>query len=161
MQATTSNYQIVAYFPQWTADNNFFAKELVSNGSVNKITVINYAFGNIGDGKCIMTTQAGVMDAFSDYQRAFSTEESVDGIADTADQPLRGNFNQLKKLKALNPNLKIVISLGGWTWSKGFSDAALTSESRTAVVQSCIDIYIKGNLPVVDQAGGEGSGRRL
>ena len=37
-----------------------------------------------------------------------------------------GNFNQLKKLKAKYPNLKILVSIGGWTYSKYFSDAAAT-----------------------------------
>ena len=31
------------------------------------------------------------------------------------DQPLRGNFDQLRKLKDMHPDLKIVWSFGGWT----------------------------------------------
>jgi len=57
---------------------------------------------------------------------------------------LRGSFNQLKKLKAKHPGLKILISVGGWTWSDKFSDAALTADSRRTLVKSCIDMYIKG-----------------
>jgi chitinase len=38
-------------------------------------------------------------------------------------------------------------SLGGWTFSKYFSDAALTAASREHFVSSCIDLFIKGNLP--------------
>jgi chitinase len=33
-------------------------------------------------------------------------------------RPLSGNFLQLKLLKAAHPNLKVFISLGGWSWSK-------------------------------------------
>ncbi|MDG4861638.1 glycosyl hydrolase family 18 protein, partial [Streptomyces sp. T-3] len=44
--------------------------------------------------------------------------------ADTWDQPLRGNFNQLRKLKKLHPDLKVLWSFGGWTWSGGFTEAA-------------------------------------
>lgn len=36
---------------------------------------------------------------FADYEKAFKENESIDGIADTFEQNLRGNFNQLKKLK--------------------------------------------------------------
>ena len=39
-------------------------------------------------------------------------------------QPLNGNFDQLRKLKAAHPGLKVLISLGGWSWSTYFSDAA-------------------------------------
>ncbi len=47
----------------------------------------------------------------------------------------------------------MLISLGGWTWSRGFSSAA-RAENRQAFVASCIDAYIRGNLPVTDGAGG-------
>lgn len=157
-QPPAGNNTVVAYFTQWGIyQRNYHVKNIVTSGSAGKINVINYAFGNIVNGRCIMTTQAGVMDAYADYQRSYNATESMDGVADVWNQPLRGNFNQLKKLKALYPGLKVVISLGGWTWSKGFSDAALTPESRATVVQSCIDMYIKGNLPVADNAGGSGA----
>jgi chitinase len=58
------------------------------------------------------------------------------------------------------PHLKVQMSLGGWTWSKYFSDAALTPASRQAFVASCIDLFIKGNLPIIGTSphGGPGSG---
>ena len=39
------------------------------------------------------------------------------------------------------------MSLGGWTWSKYFSDIAQTAASRQAFVSSCVDLWVKGNLP--------------
>jgi chitinase len=50
------------------------------------------------------------------------------------------------------------MSLGGWTQSKYFSDAALTDQSRRTLVASCIDLFIKGNLPQLadDPSGGPG-----
>jgi chitinase len=55
--------------------------------------------------------------------------------------------------------LKVLLSIGGWTWSKYFSDAALTDRSRRAFVASCIDLFIKGNLPQLDgdPSGGPGA----
>ncbi|MGN9911639.1 hypothetical protein ACTMTJ_29275 [Phytohabitans sp. LJ34] len=38
----------------------------------------------------------------------------------------------------------MLISIGGWTYSKFFSDAAATPASREKLVRSCVDIYIKG-----------------
>ena len=78
-------------------------------------------------------------------------------MGDVWSQPLKGNFNQLKKLKARHPQLKVFISLGGWTWSKNFSRFSMTAASRQTLVASCIDLYIKGNLPVADGAGGPGA----
>ncbi|MGW2396620.1 glycoside hydrolase family 18 protein [Kitasatospora sp. NPDC001664] len=152
--------QRVGYFTQWGVYSGFSFKNVQTSGQAGKLTVVNYAFGNVSaEGKCFEANEAGVGDAWADYQRPVGAEESVDGVADADAQPLKGSFNQLRKLKAKNPQLKAVISLGGWTWSKYFSDAALTDASRKAFVSSCLDLYVRGNLPQLGSAeGGPGSG---
>lgn len=130
------------------------------------MTFINYAFGNIyvknGGYECgiVNKAESGAGDggdAWADFGMGYSTSDSVDGKADTWDQPLAGNFNQLKKLKVKFPKLRTFISLGGWTWSKYFSAASATDALRKQLVKSCIDLYIKGNLPVIDGRGGNGT----
>ncbi|HZB48550.1 MAG TPA: glycoside hydrolase family 18 chitinase [Mycobacteriales bacterium] len=154
-------YKKIGYFAQWGIYGRAFTVKSVDTlGMASKLTHINYAFGNVSqDGRCFMVNQLGQGDAYADYQRSFDAASSVDGVADTWDQRLKGNFNQLKELKAKHPNLKVLISLGGWTWSKYFSNAALTAASRQAFVASCIDLYLKGNLPQLggDPAGGPGA----
>ncbi|MGH8880185.1 MAG: glycoside hydrolase family 18 protein, partial [Stackebrandtia sp.] len=148
----------VGYFTQWGIyDRGYLVKDMVDSGQIDNLTHINYAFGNVNEqGRCFQANQAGVGDAWADYQRRFTAAESVDGVGDTYDQPLAGNFNQLKKLKAAHPDVKVLMSLGGWTWSKYFSNAALP-ENREAFVSSCIDMFIKGNLPVIGEPqGGDG-----
>jgi len=144
---TLSPKKIVGYFIRWGVYGRaFYAKNLDKNGMAAKLTHLNYAFGNVVNGKCgILASPLG--DPWADYQMGFDATKSVDGVADTWDQPLKGNFNQLRKLKAKYPNLKVLISLGGWTWSGGFSDAVSTPEKRQAFAQSCIDLYIRGNVP--------------
>ncbi|GAA1232677.1 hypothetical protein GCM10009665_23610 [Kitasatospora nipponensis] len=152
--------QRVGYFTQWGIYSGFSAKKVQTSGQASKLTVLNYAFGNVSaDGTCFEANAAGVGDAWADYQRPVAADESVDGVADTAAQPLKGNFNQLRKLKAANPQLKAVVSLGGWSWSKYFSDAAATDASRQKFVASCLDLYLRGNLPQIGSPeGGAGSG---
>jgi chitinase len=154
-------YKKVGYFAQWGVyARNFLVRNLQTSGAAAKLTHINYAFGNVNEqGLCFQANAAGVGDAWADYQRRYTAAESVDGVADVYNQPLAGNLNQLKKLKAANPNLKVMISLGGWTWSRYFSNAALTAASRQAFAASCIDMWIKGNLPVFggEPQGGPGS----
>ncbi|WP_026122519.1 glycoside hydrolase family 18 chitinase [Nocardiopsis halotolerans] len=149
----------VAYFTQWGIySRGYLVNDLVTSGTAEKLTHINYSFGNINaNGECFMANQLGEGDAWADYGRSFTAAESVDGVGDTWDQDLRGNFNQLLELKEMYPHLKVNISLGGWTWSEHFSDAALTAESRERMVSSCIDQFLRGNLPVFDGAGGPGS----
>ncbi|MFJ9447490.1 glycosyl hydrolase family 18 protein [Kitasatospora sp. NPDC101235] len=165
-------YARVGYFVQWGIyGRQYFVKNLDTSGAAAKLDVVNYAFENIDPVN--LTCMAGVTkgttgnpedpdqgtgagDADADYGRAMSADQSVDGVADDGWGKLRGNFNQLKKLKAKYPNLKVVVSLGGWTYSKYFSDAAATDASRQKFVKSCIDTWIKGNLPVYNGAGGDG-----
>jgi chitinase len=170
ISATTSqgggggNKRVLGYFTQWGIyGRNYRVKNIDTSGSAAKLTHINYAFGNVRNNVCEVgltipsneSTGAGG-DAFADYSKAFSAAESVSGVADTWDQPLRGNWNQLKQLKAKYPNIKVLISLGGWTWSRGFASAA-RPENRVAFVTSCVNAYIRGNLPVTDGAGGTGA----
>lgn len=60
------------------------------------------------------------------------------------------NFRKLNELKKANPDLKILISVGGWTWSKHFSDATLTDELTQKFAKSSVDIVEKHNLDGVD-----------
>lgn len=60
------------------------------------------------------------------------------------------NFRRLNELKKINPDLKIMISVGGWTWSKHFSDATLTDELTQKFAKSSVDIVEKHNLDGVD-----------
>ncbi len=122
----------LGYFTEWGIyGRNYNVKNLVTSGSASKITHINYAFGNVTGGKC------AIGDSYADYDKAFTADQSVSGVADTWDQPLRGNFNQLRELKAKYPNIKVLWSFGGWTWSGGFGDAA---KNPAAFAQSCYDL---------------------
>ncbi|MCX4805791.1 glycoside hydrolase family 18 chitinase [Streptomyces sp. NBC_01214] len=122
----------LGYFTNWGVyGRNYHVKNLVTSGTAGKITHINYAFGNVQNGQCT------IGDAYADYDKAYTADQSVDGVADTWDQPLRGNFNQLRKLKKAHPNIKILWSFGGWTWSGGFPQAAA---NPTAFAQSCYNL---------------------
>ncbi|MCF2434157.1 glycosyl hydrolase family 18 protein [Streptomyces thinghirensis] len=121
----------LGYFTNWGVyGRNYHVKNLVTSGSAEKITHINYAFGNVQGGKCT------IGDAYADYDKAYTADQSVDGVADTWDQPLRG-FNQLRKLKAQYPHIKVLFSFGGWTWSGGFPDAV---KNPAAFAKSCHDL---------------------
>ncbi len=77
-----------------------------------KITHINYAFANVIDGTVKFDT-------------------SIDNTA-----MKKNDIFKLHALKKANPNLKVLVSVGGWTWSGNFSDAALTESSRRLFARS-------------------------
>ncbi len=122
----------LGYFAEWGVyGRNYHVKNLDTSGSAAKITHINYAFGNVQGGKCT------IGDSYADYDKAYTADQSVDGVADTWDQPLRGSFNQLRKLKAKYPHIKVLWSFGGWTWSGGFGQAA---QNPAAFADSCYSL---------------------
>jgi chitinase len=61
-----------------------------------------------------------------------------------------GNFADLARLKASNPHLKLLISVGGWTGSGRFSDAALTAESRRKFTESALDLFFRRSPGLFD-----------
>lgn len=169
-------YQKIAYFDQWGIYGNaYYPSTVATSGAASQLTTIIYDFENIDPTNltCFETIKASdstnesdpnagdnAGDAFADYQKSYTSDISVDGTADAWSQPIKGNFNQLRELKAKYPNLKILLSIGGWTYSKYFSDAAATTASRQKFVSSCITMFLKGNLPTGisgDASGGPAS----
>ncbi|MEU6017724.1 glycoside hydrolase family 18 protein [Streptomyces sp. NPDC047515] len=129
---TAAGDKVVGYFTNWGVyQRNYHVGNIETSGSADKLTHINYAFGNVTGGKC------AVGDSYADYEKAYTADQSVDGVSDTWDQDLRGNFNQLRKLKKLHPNLKVIWSFGGWTWSGGFGEAA---KNPAAFAESCYNL---------------------
>lgn len=86
-----------------------------------KLTHVNYAFANIRDG------------------------EVVEGFARDTE-----NLRALTGLRREHPDLRILVSVGGWTWSGGFSDAALTPRSRHRFVESAVRFVIDHDLDGFD-----------
>ena len=128
------NKKLIAYYPAWAT---YARNYQVSDIPDQKLTHINYAFANIAGGKCVLG------DSYADTDKAFA--------GDTWDQGAkRGNFNQLTKLKAANPGLKTMISIGGWTWSQNFSSAAATDASRQQFVSSCVSFMKQYGFDGID-----------
>jgi chitinase len=120
---------VVGYFTGWGVyARNYQVKEVDTSGAARRLTHLIYAFGGTTGGRCT------IADPNADFERPVAAADSVDGVADTTSQPVRGTINQLRKLKAKHPKLKILWSFGGWTGSAGFTDAA---KNPTAFAESC------------------------
>ncbi len=125
--------KILGYFAEWGIyQRNYQPKNLVTSGSAAKLTHINFAFGNVTNGQCVLG------DTNADYDKFYDAASSVDGTSDSWDTgSLRGIFHQFQELKRLYPNLKILYSFGGWTWSSGFGQAAA---NPAAFADSCYNL---------------------
>lgn len=132
---------VIGYYPAWAAERNVFVKDIPAQ----KLTHINYAFSNVSEsGECILGDPA------ADVERLYSAKESVDGLEDSKSASFHGNFNQLLALKQKYPHLRVLVSIGGWSWSGNFSKAAQEDASRQRFAASCIDLYLKQYPGVFD-----------
>jgi chitinase len=150
---------VTAYFADWDVyGRQYFVKDI----PVDKLNVIQYAFGKPTFDTATETPGCEVVDPWADYQMVYwGGENTVDGVADTylGQNGLYGNYNQLRKLKLQHPDVKIEISLGGWTKSTWFAEVSKTAARREAFVKACIDTFIRGNLPTggwPEDSGGVG-----
>jgi chitinase len=95
------------------------------------LTHVNYAFACIHEGRVVnfmVANYARLAEADSalaalGYAAACAKEDAGLGLA--------------RRLKATYPQLKVLISIGGWA-AEGFSDAALTTESRERFADSAL-----------------------
>ncbi len=87
----------------------------------SRLTHVNYAFANIAGGR--------VVQGFENDAR---------------------NLRALGGLRRRHPHLKVLVAIGGWTWSGGFSDAALTGASRRRFVESAVDFVRAHDLDGID-----------
>lgn len=79
-----------------------------------RLTHVNYAFANVDSTATVQ------------FERA----------SDPA------NIAQLNALRAANPDLQLLYSIGGWGWSDHFSDAALTDSSRQHFARTAVDLMV-------------------
>src|SRR5881394_2236309 len=103
-----SNGVRAAFFANW---DRYARGYFVNQIPADRLNVIDYAFaGPTAAGTCALS------DRWSDFQApTWSGDSSVDGVADDPSDPgqhLFGNFNQLVKLKAKHPDLRVVMSIG-------------------------------------------------
>ena len=59
------------------------------------------------------------------------------------------NWDCVKNFRVWNPDLKLVLSVGGWG-AGGFSNMAMTEEGRRAFAASCLEVVERNNLDGID-----------
>nr|WP_159433219.1 glycosyl hydrolase family 18 protein [Clostridium cavendishii] len=133
-EVDTNSKRIVTYFPEWGIYPGHNGYE-VSDIPWDKVTHVNYAFATIKDGK------VAIFDNFAATEKSFGEKW---------DSPYKGNYGQIKKFKQQHPNTKVLISVGGWSQSGGFHDAAATEQSRKVFADSAVEFIRTWGFDGVD-----------
>jgi chitinase len=130
------------YFEEWSIYYaGYNIANLQQNGVADKLSHLIYAFADV---TTTPTPACAIADTWADYQSPYLP--SVSGTAYAG--PLYGNFAAIQQLKALHPNLKVLMSIGGAsaTNTAAFVAAASTATGRAQLAASCIDLFVNGNI---------------
>ena len=116
--------RVIGYFAEWAVyDRDYHVWDIPASN----LTHINYAF-----------VDATAVEGCAIYDSWAALDK--DG----------GNYALLEDLKAANPGLKTLISVGGWSLSGEFSDIAATEAGRQAFAADCTDFVITHGFDGVD-----------
>lgn len=107
--------RIIGYFTSWRNGANGQPSYLVKDIPWGKITHINYAFAHVGSDYSVSVGNT------SDPDNPATGMEwpGVAGAETDPDYAYKGHFNQLSKYKESHPDVKTLISVGGWAETGG------------------------------------------
>lgn len=130
---------VVGYFPSWGVyERNYH----VTNLPADELTHVLYAFAQPVYNPTTDVASVVSFDSYCDVELMYP--------GDIWEQPLKGSFNQLRKLKLRYPHLKTLISVGGWTLSGLFSDIAASSNARLTFASSCVSYMTNYGFDGID-----------
>ena len=128
--------RIIAYFCEW-GNQELKGYYTVDKIPWDKITHINYAFAKVNS-----------QNKIDFIDRAAAIEKDFPG--QLTNLSYKGNFNLLTKYKQLYPDVKTLISVGGWSETTGFYTMCETAQGREAFANSVVDFLRQYNFNGVD-----------
>lgn len=120
-------YQSGIFYVNWAI---YARQHFVTDLPADKLTKVNYGFANVNN----QTGEVFLTDEWADIQYGYPGDVATNGTQ------LLGNFNQLFKLKQQNRNLKVILSVGGWSYRANFKPALATEAGRQKFCDSSLTL---------------------
>ncbi|MDI9885757.1 glycosyl hydrolase family 18 protein [Streptomyces sp. HNM0645] len=154
--------RVIGYFTGWRTGKNGEPAYLASDIPWDKITHVNYAFGHV-DGDNRLSVGADV----PDNPATGTTWPGIAGAEMDPAFPYKGHFNLLGKFKKQHPDVKTLISVGGWAETGGYFAAdgsrvdsggfyAMATNTDGSVNQAGIDTFAESAVAFVKKYGFNG-----
>ncbi|MGW7224230.1 chitinase C-terminal domain-containing protein [Streptomyces sp. NPDC054826] len=110
--------RVIGYFTGWRTGKDGKPAYLASDIPWEKITHINYAFAHVDKDDKLSVGPDGANNPATGM-----TWPGVTGAEMDPALPYKGHFNLLTKFKKQHPDVKTLISVGGWAETGGYFDA--------------------------------------
>ncbi len=107
--------RVIGYFTNWRTGKDGKDAYLVPDIPWDKVTHLNYAFAHV-DG----SNKLSVGPDSADNASTGMTWPGVAGAEMDPTLPYKGHFNLLTKYKKQHPNVKTLVSVGGWAETGGY-----------------------------------------
>lgn len=162
LMGTDHPRRVIGYFTSWRNGANEQPSYLVNNIPWDKVTHINYAFAHVD-----ANHKVSIGDPNSPNNAATNMEwPGVAGAELDPSLPYKGHFNLLNKYKKLHPNIKTLVSVGGWAETGGHFGAdgrvadggfyTLTTNVDGTVNQAGISAFSASAVEFIEKYGFDG-----
>lgn len=136
--------RVVGYFTGWRTGANGEPRYLVKNIPWSKVSHVNYAFASVGQDNRIAVGDEATK----------TTWPGVAGAEMDPSLPYQGHFNLLTRYKRQHPQVKTLISVGGWAQTQGFYTMATNADG--SVNQAGINTFADSVAAFLNQYGFDG-----
>lgn len=154
--------RIIGYFTNWRTGKDGKPSYLASDIPWDKITHINYAFAHVDSGNKLSVGPDGPNNASTGM-----TWPGVAGAEMDPSLPYKGHFNLLNKYKKQYPDVKTLVSVGGWAETGGYFDEngkrvgsggfyTMATNADGSVNQAGIDTFAESAVSFVKKYGFNG-----